>query len=195
VVFRGFISRRINFKRFLVELCSSCKYSCTCNLIRVVADPKAMHRSDPLGKLTRNLDHTVLPHCKHSGLATCQGASPFVNGSAKSSSMQFTKFTQKCRHLNRNIAILLHVLVPSYLCHSFLSLFTGFPDKIGWVRLTMRYKLSALPRAKQERRRKSLPKKNGHRLPSLCLVVMPVDSDAMMDSCFVQWAIDDAARV
>lgn len=195
MVFRGFISRRINFKRFLVELCSSCKYSCTCNLIRVVADPKAKHRSDPLGKLTRNPDHTVLPHCKHSGLATCQGASPFVNGSAKSSSMQFTKFTQKCRHLNRNIAILLHVLVPSYLCHSFLSLFTGFPDKIGWVRLTMRYKLSALPRAKQERRRKSLPKKNGHRLPSLCLVVMPVDSDAMMDSCFVQWAIDDAARV
>jgi hypothetical protein len=59
----------------------------------------------------------------------------------------------------------------------------------------VRHKLSALPQAKQERRRKSLPKKNGHRLPSLCLVVMPVDSDAMMDSCFVQWAIDDAARV
>jgi hypothetical protein len=59
----------------------------------------------------------------------------------------------------------------------------------------MRYKLSALPRAKQERRRKILPEKNGHRLPSLCLVVMPVDSDAMMDSCFVQWAIDDAAGV
>lgn len=195
MVFRGFISCRINFKRFLVELCSSCKYSCTCNLIRVVADPKAKHRSDPLGKLTRNPDHRVLPHCKHSGLTTCQGASPFVNDSAKSSSMQLTKFTQKSRHLNRDIAILLHVLVPSYLCHSFLSLFTGFPDKIGWVRLTMRYKLSALPRAKQERRRKSLPEKNGHRLPSLCLVVMPVDSDAMMDSCFVQWAINDAAGV
>jgi hypothetical protein len=196
VVFRGFISCRINFKRFLVELCSSsCKYNCTCNLIRVVADPEAKHGSDPLGKLTRNPDHRVLPHCKHSGVATCQGASPFVNDSAKSSSMQLTKFTQKCRHLNRDIAIILYVLVPSYLCHSFLSLFTGFPDKIGCVRLTMRYKLSALPRAKQERRRRSLPEKNGHRLPSLCLVVMSADSDAMMDSCFVQGAIDDAAGI
>lgn len=170
------ISCRINFKRFLVELCSPyCKYSRTCNLICVVADSKAKLRSDPLGKLTQNPDHRVLPHCKHSKMATCQGgASPFVNDFAKSSSMQLTKFTQKRRHLNRDIAIRFHVLVPLYLCHSFLSLFTGFPDKIGWVRLT---------------------EKNGHRLPSLCLVVMSVDSDVMMDSCFVQGAINDAAGV
>jgi hypothetical protein len=197
VVFRGLISCRINFKRFLVELCSPyCKYSRTCNLICVVADSKAELRSDPLGKLTQNPDHRVLPHCKHSKMATCQGgASPFVNDFAKSSSMQLTKFTQKRRHLNRDIAIRFHVLVPSYLCHSFLSLFTGFPDKIGWVRLTMPYKLSALLQAKQDCRRRGLPEKNGHRLPSLCLVVMSVDSDVMMDSCFVQGAINDAAGV
>jgi hypothetical protein len=75
--------------------------------------------------------------------------------------MQLTKFTQKCRHLNRDIAILLHVLVPSYLCHSFLSLFTGFPDKIGWVRLTMRYKLSALPEPSKSVEEEAYPKRTG----------------------------------
>jgi len=38
---------------------------------------------------------------------------------------------------------------------------------------------------------KYLPKENGDRIPSLWLVVVSVESDAVMDPCFIQGAIDN----